>query len=93
MPDLQRIGGFSELRRVCALAAAYDLPVSTHLFTEQSLAIAGAEANCLSVEHMPWAAPLFREDLELEEGELVIPERPGTGFTFDPAAVERFAID
>ena len=33
MPDLQRIGGLSEMRRACALAAAHDVPVSTHLFT------------------------------------------------------------
>ena len=67
-----------------ALAAAADVPVSTHIFTEQSLAIAGSTQNCISVEHMDWFAPLFNEELELVDGKLQIPDRPGTGFTFRP---------
>ena len=54
--------------------------------------IAGAEANCISVEHMPWNAPLFNESMEIEDGMLRIPERPGTGFTFDKQAVNRFSM-
>lgn len=93
MPDLQRIGGLTEMRRVAALADAHSLPISTHIFTEHSLSIAGSAANCISVEHMPWYAPLFREEMEIVEGDILIPTRPGTGFTFDEAAVDRFAID
>lgn len=92
MPDLQRIGGPSEMRRVAALASAYDIPISTHIFTEYSLCIAGAESNCISVEHMPWNAPLFNESMEIRDGEITIPERPGTGFSFDKSAIKRFII-
>lgn len=90
MPDLQRIGGYSEMRRACALAAAQDVPVSTHLFTEHSLCIAGAEPNCVSVEHMPWFAPLFNEAMELREGMIDLPDRPGTGFSLNPEAIRRY---
>jgi L-alanine-DL-glutamate epimerase-like enolase superfamily enzyme len=92
MPDLQRIGGLTEMRNVAALASANNMPISTHIFTEQSLCIAGSASNCISVEHIPWYSPLFREDLVLEEGKLVIPNRPGLGFTFDPQAIKRYAI-
>jgi L-alanine-DL-glutamate epimerase-like enolase superfamily enzyme len=92
MPDLQRMGGLSEMRRSCALAAAHDIPVSTHLFTEHSLCIAGAEPNCISVEHMPWVAPLFRESMDIRDGMIEIPDRPGTGFSFDAEAIRRFAL-
>lgn len=81
-PDLQRIGGLSEMMRTAALAAAHNIPISTHMFTEQSLCIAGAAVNCMSVEYMPWFSTLFNEELELVDGELIIPQRPGTGFTF-----------
>lgn len=91
MPDLQRIGGYSEMRRVAAHAATLDIPISTHVFTEHSLCFAGAEPGCISVEHMPWNAPLFNENLELDDGCLAIPARPGTGFTFDKAAIKRFS--
>jgi L-alanine-DL-glutamate epimerase-like enolase superfamily enzyme len=92
MPDLQRIGGLSEMRRACALAAARDVPVSTHLFTEHSLCIAGAEPNCVSVEHMPWFAPLFNESMAIRDGMIDIPQRPGSGFSFNPEAIRRYQL-
>lgn len=82
MPDLQRMGGLTEMRKVAALAASYDMPISTHIFTEQSLCIAGSAPNCISVEHMPWFEGLFQEQMEIVDGTLLIPDRPGTGFTF-----------
>ena len=92
MPDLQRIGGLSEMRRVAAIASAYEVPISTHLFTEHSLCIAGSEANCISVEHMPWNQALFNENMDIDGGMIVIPERPGTGFSFDKDVIKRFSV-
>ncbi|UCH41934.1 MAG: mandelate racemase/muconate lactonizing enzyme family protein [Gammaproteobacteria bacterium] len=92
MPDLQRSGGLSEMRRIAALAAAYDVPVSTHFFTEYSLCFAGSESNCISVEHIPWLEALFIENMEISEGKISIPDRAGTGFNFDKAAIKRFSI-
>jgi L-alanine-DL-glutamate epimerase-like enolase superfamily enzyme len=92
MPDLQRIGGFGEMRRVAALASAREVPISTHVFTEYSLSIGGSETNCISVEHMPWCEPLFNESMELDSGRIILPQRPGTGFSFDKKAIKRFSI-
>ena len=92
MPDLQRIGGLSEFRRTAAIAAAYDIPVSSHLFTEHSICIAASEANCISVEHMPWFAPLFNETMQIDDGYITAPERPGIGFTFDQSAIKRYRL-
>ena len=93
MPDLQRIGGLTEMQRVAALAATFDLPISTHIFTEQSLCIAGSTPNCISVEHMPWFSPLFNEEMLISEGAIAIPERPGTGFTFSEEIINRHHVD
>ena len=93
MPDLQRIGGLSEFRRASALASAHHVPVSTHIFTEQSICLAAADSNCLSVEHMPWFTRLFNEDMEIVNGELTVPQRPGIGFTFDQDAIKHFRVD
>ncbi len=92
MPDLQRIGGYSEFRKAAATAASRNVPVSSHFFTEQSLAIAGSTHNCISVEHIDWFAPLFNEEVELRSGKLVVPERPGTGFTFRSDLATRFPL-
>ena len=92
MPDLQRIGGLSEFRRVAAIASVYHVPVSSHIFTEQSICIAASEVNCISVEHMPWFSPLFSESIEIKEGYITVPDRPGIGFTFDHDAIDHFRI-
>jgi L-alanine-DL-glutamate epimerase-like enolase superfamily enzyme len=92
MPDLQRIGGLSEFRRSAAIAASYEIPVSSHLFTEHSICIAASETNCISVEHMPWFAPLFNETMEIDNGYIKVPERPGIGFTFNQSAIERYKM-
>ncbi|TDR93165.1 mandelate racemase/muconate lactonizing enzyme family protein [Enterovirga rhinocerotis] len=83
MPDLQRVGGVTEFMRVSHMAEAFDIPVSSHLFPEQSLAVLGALSNAMFLEYMPWFSELYRENLEFEGGDALVPERPGFGFTFD----------
>lgn len=92
MPDLQRIGGLSEFRKSAALASAYNIPVSTHIFTEQSLSIAGSVANCISVEHVDWFSPLYKEQMQIEDGYILMPEAPGLGFTFDYGFIDSHLI-
>ena len=83
MPDLQRSGGVSEFMRVSQMAAAYDIPVSSHLFPEMSIQVLGALSNALFLEYMPWFSDLYQERLEFDAGFAIVPERPGWGFTFD----------
>jgi L-alanine-DL-glutamate epimerase-like enolase superfamily enzyme len=92
MPDLGRVGGVSEFVRVAHMADAVDVPVSSHIYTEQSIGLVAALGNATYLEHMPWFETLFRERLELREGRVLVPERPGFGFTFDPDAVERYRL-
>ena len=92
MPDLQRIGGLSEFRRAAHLADSFDVPISTHIFTEQSLSIAGSIVSCVYLEHMPWFENLYRERMQLVDGRMAMPQGAGLGFTFDPDAVDRFRL-
>ena len=89
MPDLQRVGGVSEFVRVAHLAAAYDVPVSSHLFPEMSLSVLAGLENATWLEHMPWLSPLYHEQIELADGAAVVPNRPGWGFTLDHARIGR----
>ena len=41
---------------------------------------------------MPWFTELFQERMEMDEGNILIPDRPGMGFNFDPDAVGKFAV-
>ncbi len=83
MPDLQRVGGVSEFIRVGHMAESHDVPVSSHLFPETSLQVLGALSNSIFVEYMPWFSELYNEKIEFADGEALVPQRPGWGFTFD----------
>ena len=87
MPDLQRVGGVTEFIRVAHLAAAFDIPVSSHLFPEMSLSVLAGLGNATWLEHMPWLERLYNEPLVLQDGAAVVPDRPGWGFTLREAAL------
>ncbi len=74
MPDLQRVGGVSEFIRVGHMAEAHDVPVSSHLFPEQSVTLLGALSNAMYLEYMPWSSKLYRERLAFEDGSAIAPE-------------------
>jgi L-alanine-DL-glutamate epimerase-like enolase superfamily enzyme len=83
MPDLQRVGGVSEFMVVGHMAHSYDVPVSSHLFPEQSLQVLAALSNASYLEYMPWFSKLYNEAIDFQDGAALVPERPGWGFTFN----------
>jgi len=92
MPDLQRMGGPTELIKVAHLAMEHHIPVAPHLFTQMSLSLAAAMPNAIYVEYMPWFAPLYQEQLILDlHGEVPVPSTPGWGFHFDSTAIKKYA--
>ena len=93
MPDLGRVGGITEFLKVAHMAEAYDVAVSPHIFTEQSLQLLGAIPNGTYLEHIPWYAPLYKADLQIKDGAVNVPQRAGLGFEFDPDAIERYRIE
>ena len=62
MPDLERVGGVTEWMRVASMAAAYDVPVSPHIFTEQSPALWGRVQRSLFRAHAVVREPVRRTD-------------------------------
>ncbi len=92
MPDLMRMGGITGWMKAAHLAEAFNLPVVPHLAPEVLLHAVAAVPNGLTVEYMPWSLPMFTELPHLEDGCLVLSEKPGLGLEFDEAALERFAV-
>lgn len=93
MMDLQRVGGISEMKKVAALARAHDIPVSNHIFTEHSLAVLSTISNCNVIEYVDWFEELYEQRVEMANGCLRVPERPGVGFTFDWKRIERMKVN
>jgi L-alanine-DL-glutamate epimerase-like enolase superfamily enzyme len=93
MPDLQRMGGPRTMLDVCREMGEREQAISSHLSHEMNVSLLAGLPNAICLEHLPWFEPIYRERLQLDEdGNAVLPQGPGWGFTFDPQAVEQFRI-
>jgi L-alanine-DL-glutamate epimerase-like enolase superfamily enzyme len=91
MIDLVRAGGISQWVKIAGMAEAFNLPVVSHLLPEIHAHLVAGVPNGLTVEYMPWSLKLYRETPKIENGQIVVPDRPGLGLEFDPAALKRYA--
>jgi L-alanine-DL-glutamate epimerase-like enolase superfamily enzyme len=104
-PDIGRVGGLTEARRVAQLAAEHGLRVVPHLWkTEISIAaavhLAAVSENCDYIEFLPVdlsESALRREltshTLEMVDGVIPLPAEPGLGVELERDALERFAAE
>jgi L-talarate/galactarate dehydratase len=90
MIDLVRVGGVSQFMKVAGMAESFNLPVVSHVMPEMLVHVIAACPNGLTVEYMPWMLKLYEETPKIEDGQLVLPERPGLGLKFDEKAVASF---
>ena len=90
MIDLARVGGVSQWMKVAAMAEAFNLPVVSHVMPEMLLHMVAACPNGLTVEYMPWMLALYEETPAIENGQLVLPTKPGLGLKFDEKAIASF---
>ncbi len=103
-PDVGRVGGLTEARRVAALAAERHLTIVPHLWkTGVSVAaaahFAAATAECAFIEFMPreltesmLRRELTRDELEMHDGLIALPSKPGLGVELDRDALARFSV-
>jgi L-talarate/galactarate dehydratase len=90
MIDLIRVGGITQWMKVAGMAEAFNLPVVSHVIPEIHAHLVAAVPNGLTVEYMGWMLKLFDGVAALEEGALVLPDRPGLGLTFNEETIKRF---
>ncbi|TMR19077.1 mandelate racemase/muconate lactonizing enzyme family protein [Nonomuraea turkmeniaca] len=87
-PDAPRIGGVTPFLRLAALAEHERLQLAPHFAMEIHLHLAAAYALEPWVEHFEWLEPLFNERLEIRDGRMLVPDRPGIGVTLSEQAVK-----
>jgi L-alanine-DL-glutamate epimerase-like enolase superfamily enzyme len=80
-PDAPRIGGITPFLRFATLAAHAGLALAPHFAMEIHLHLAAAYRTEPWVEHFEWLDPLFEERIEIRDGRMWLPERPGLGFS------------
>ncbi|MCW2389285.1 L-alanine-DL-glutamate epimerase-like enolase superfamily enzyme [Sphingobium sp. B11D3B] len=81
--------GLTGFLKVAHMAQAHGLPVVNHLAPETLSHAIAAVPNGLIVGLVPWAQPLFREKLQVEDGDLILSDRPGLGLSLDEDVLER----
>jgi L-talarate/galactarate dehydratase len=90
MIDLIRVGGITQWMKVAGMAEAFNLPVVSHVIPEIHAHLVAAVPNGVTVEYMGWMLKLFEGVSALEDGALVLSDRPGLGLTFNQATIKRF---
>ncbi len=92
MPDVQRIGGVTGWMRAAAIAHAYGVEMSSHLFPEYSAHLLAVTPTAHYLEFMDWANPVLAQPLEIKDGNALIPDCPGSGVSWNEDAVKRYRV-
>jgi L-alanine-DL-glutamate epimerase-like enolase superfamily enzyme len=90
MVDLMRAGGITQWMKIAGMAEAFNLPIVSHLVPEIHVHLVAAVPNGLTVEYMPRSRGLYKETPAIEDGMLVVPQKPGLGLEFDAAVLKRY---
>jgi L-talarate/galactarate dehydratase len=85
-PDAPRVGGITPFLKICSLADHKNLKLASHFAMEIHLHLAAAYAREPWVEHFEWLEPMFNERLEIRNGRMIVPNRPGLGFSLSEQA-------
>ena len=102
-PDIGRVGGLTEARRVVRLAGDYGVPVVPHIW-KTGLSIAAGLHLAATTESIPFIEflppdlstsnlrrSLLLTEFDMRSGQIAVPQAPGLGVELDYEALHRFA--
>ena len=100
-PDVGTAGGLFEVKKIAAMAEAFNLRVAPHLCagpvcTAATLQLDATLTNLLIQELYPYRVPEHyaivdhAPELDVKDGYLAIPDRPGFGVELDRARMQAF---
>jgi L-alanine-DL-glutamate epimerase-like enolase superfamily enzyme len=100
-PDAGVLGGVSEWMRTARTAESFGVPVAPHWHANLHVHLAAAAPNCVAVEHFALEKDIYNFEtlvtpetrIQVRDGRLIVPGRPGLGIEFDPAQVQKFTVD
>ncbi|MNT07567.1 Mandelate racemase [compost metagenome] len=79
--------------RAAPIASAAGIPVSTHLYPEACAHLMRITETPHWLEWQDWGYPVLKAPFALEDGQLIVPDRPGLGIEWDEPAVKRFQYE
>ena len=102
MTDLQWNGGVSQTKKIAAMAEAHYIPVTLHncnspLATIINAHVASTIPNFINMEFMdpdvPWRDDVITEPLQVENGRLVLSDKPGWGVDINEEVLAQHPYD
>jgi L-alanine-DL-glutamate epimerase-like enolase superfamily enzyme len=92
-PDVTNCGGVTAFIKVCHLAEAFNLPVTSHGAHDITVHLLAAVPNRSYLEAHGFGLDRFiTAPLRIEAGLAIAPERPGHGVEFDWKALDAFRV-
>ena len=92
-PDIIRVGGITEMVKVVTLADVANLPVEPHHMMESTIQVACGVMESGSIEYMPWVASAFAEPVQIKNGQMFPPQKPGLGLEIPEEIIQRFRVE
>lgn len=91
-PDACMSGGVTEFMRIAELAGSHGVTLSPHFMTPLHIHLAAAAEAADYVEWFPFMDHMLQEPLEVSDGDVLVPDRPGHGIDFQPDAFEHHRV-
>jgi L-alanine-DL-glutamate epimerase-like enolase superfamily enzyme len=103
-PDVGRVGGLTEARRVCQMAAERNRRIVPHCWKTgigiaASAHLAAVTAHCPYIEFLPanlcdslLRQELVADEIEIVDGRIPLPKKPGLGIEVNREALRRFEV-
>jgi len=91
-PDIIRVGGITEIAKVIIMADIAQLPVAPHHMMESTIQVACGLMGSGPIEYMPWIAGAFTEQVQIEAGNMLPPQKPGLGLEISEEAINRYGV-
>ena len=100
-PDVNRMGGITEARKVWALASAFNVPVIPHSHQSHNAHLIMAHLNSPLIEFFPtgvhrtgytFFTELFDGEPEAVDGWVELGDEPGLGITLDEDVLDEYAL-
>jgi L-alanine-DL-glutamate epimerase-like enolase superfamily enzyme len=100
-PDVGVAGGVTEFLRIAHAAEMFDIPIAPHWHANLHAQLAAALPGTLTIEYFALADDIYNfealvtEDtrLRVQNGQILLSDRPGIGVELDHDAVARYQLD
>jgi L-rhamnonate dehydratase len=101
-PDCNRVGGFTGMKKICALAEAAHIPIFPHSNEAHNLHIIVSQSNCPLIEYFPDVEPdtgneifwkVFDGEPHAENGFITPTNSPGLGITLNQERIASLVIE